>query len=117
MTQSDFEPDAFKRGAARAAVVDAGASGTSAERITAVALGPSSAGGPPGAPPLLNLNYTITLDARREAEVYSATAARTTDDALAAAANERSNMRAARVEALAAPPQGPRPVAALPREA
>ena len=110
--QSDFDAEAFRYGAARSAVVDAGAWGVNESRITHISVRPATpeelreAARDVGASqPYLALNYTVTLDSRHDADAYAAIAARATDDALAAAANERSNMRDARAEELLGPPQ------------
>jgi hypothetical protein len=118
MSVSDFAAEPFRAGVARAAVVDAGARGVNRSRVTRVTLSDkpldaSERAALPAEPreslidanvPLLRLSYDVTLDGRRDADAFERVAARASDDALAAAANERSNMRAARVEALLAPP-------------
>ncbi len=127
---SDFSEDAFRDGVVRAAVVDAQLRRVTDSRVRGVAV--RSASGdetaaaqppppPPGAPaqqqqqlPAVVVDYQLTLDSRRDADAYAAVALRATDDALAAAANERSNMRAARAVALLGPPLQPRPVPQVP---
>ena len=109
---SDFDAEAFRYGAARAAVVDAGAWGVNESHVTHISVRPATpdelraaARDAAASQPYLALNYTVALDSRRDADAFAAIAARATDDALAAAANERSNMRDARAEELLGPPQ------------
>jgi hypothetical protein len=115
--ESDFDTRPFVDGIVRAAVVDAGAQGVDASRVSSVVVAPASAeqaallagvgGAPDGSPSprlLLAVSYDVGFDARADADAYAAEALAATDDALAAAANERSNMRDARAAALLAPP-------------
>jgi hypothetical protein len=114
MSASDFSAEPFRAGVARAAVVDAGARGVNISRVTNVTLTDKLNAAELAALPeardvaatdtLVRLSYDVTLDGRADAAAFERVAARASDDALASAANERSNMRAARVEALAAPP-------------
>ena len=100
--------------AAEAALAAARAAAAAAAALPSADAPPSPPLSPPPSPALLvALSYEVTFDSAADADVYAASAARATDYALAAAANERSNMRAARVEALRAPPTR-RPVAAPP---
>ena len=117
---SDFDERPFVDGVVRAAVVDAGAQGVDASRVSAVRVAPATPeqaavlapaaeqGGaaPPPPPPkrLLSVSYDVAFDARADADAYAAEALAATDDSLAAAANERSNMRDARAAALLAQP-------------
>lgn len=128
--ESDFDTRPFVDGIVRAAVVDAGAQGVEASRVSSVSVAPASAeqaallAGVGGAPPdgspsprlLLAVSYDVAFDARADAAAYAAEALAATDDALAAAANERSNMRDARAAALLAPP-AVRATSKLPRRA
>ena len=112
---SDFDERPFVDGVVRAAVVDAGAQGVDASRVSAVRVAPATPeqaavlaeqGGAAAPPPkrLLAVSYDVAFDARADADAYAAEALAATDDSLAAAANERSNMRDARAAALLAPP-------------
>ena len=115
---SDFDERQFVDGVVRAAVVDAGAQGVDASRVSAVRVAPATAEqaavlappAEPGAPPpptprlLLSVSYDVAFDASADADAYAAEALAATDDSLAAAANERSNMRDARAVMLLAPP-------------
>ena len=115
---SDFDERPFVDGVVRAAGVDAGAQGVDASRVSAVRVAPATPeqaavlapaaeqGAAPLPPPkrLLSVSYDVAFDARPDADAYAAEALAATDDALAAAANERSNMRDARAAALPTPP-------------
>ena len=115
---SDFDERPFIDGIVRAAVVDAGAQGVDASRVSAVRVAPATPeqaavlapaaeqGGAATPPPkrLLSVSYDVAFDARADADAYAAEALAATDDSLAAAANERSNMRDARAAALLAQP-------------
>ena len=123
--ESDFDTRPFVDGIVRAAVVDAGASGVDATRVSnvsvaqateaqAASLAAQAADGVPSTRLLLAVSYDIAFDARADADAYAAEALAATDDALAAAANERSNMRDARAAALLLSP-AVRAVPKLPR--
>ena len=112
---SDFDERPFVDGVVRASVVDAGAQGVDASRVLAVRVAPATPeqaavlaeqGGAAPPPPkrLLAVSYDVAFDARSDADAYAAEALAATDDSLAAAANERSNMRDARAAALLAAP-------------
>ena len=111
---SDFDERPFVDGVVRASVVDAGAQGVDASRVLAVRVAPATPEqaavlaeqGGAALPPkrLLAVSYDVAFDARSDADAYAAEALAATDDSLAAAANERSNMRDARAAALLAAP-------------
>ena len=119
IVESDFDTRPFIDGVVRAAVVDAGAAGVDASRVSAVRVAPASAeqaaalatGGAVPSQRLLAVSYDVAFDSRADADAYAAEALAATDDALAAAANERSNMRDARALTLLQPP----PVLATPK--
>ncbi len=114
LTKSDFEAEAFRGGVARAAVVTAGATNVNASRVFGITIRaardvPAATDAVPRDSKLRPdsttvVSYVVAFDTKADADAYAVVAARATDDALAAAANVRSNMRFARAETLVEPP-------------